>query len=51
MFCIYVFAKNQRENISAKELKVFKEMASYLLGLKDLQIKKSIEGESLFEVK
>jgi hypothetical protein len=50
VFCIYVFAKNERDNISGKELKTFKEMADYLLGLKEEQIKKSIETNTLFEV-
>jgi hypothetical protein len=51
VFCIHVFAKSDQDNISAKELKAFKLMADFLLGLKAGQIKKSIETKALFEVK
>lgn len=51
VFCIYVFAKVEKDNISAKELKTFKEMARFLLELKDAQIRKSIQEKTLFEVR
>ena len=50
LFCIYVFAKNEKDNISKKELEAFKRMADYLLGLKEARIKKSIQDKILFEV-
>lgn len=49
-FFIFGFAKNQRENISAKELKALKLMAKELLGYSNLQLNKAIKSGELIEV-
>ncbi|WP_435274233.1 type II toxin-antitoxin system RelE/ParE family toxin [Psychrobium sp. nBUS_13] len=50
-FFIFGFAKNQRENISTKELKTLKLMAKELLGYSNLQLDKAIKSGELIEVK
>jgi hypothetical protein len=50
VFCIYVFAKNERANISKAELATFKQTANFLMGLKAEEIKKSIKNKALIEV-
>jgi hypothetical protein len=50
-FFMYGFAKNVRDNISAKELKALKGMARELLGYSDAQLKKAIKAGSFIEVK
>ena len=49
-FFIYGFAKNQRDNISDKELKALKLLAEELLGYSDHQLKKSLSTSELTEV-
>jgi hypothetical protein len=50
---IYVhgFAKNEKSNLSQKELIAFKEFAGVLLGLSDEQIKVAIQAGDFIEVK
>lgn len=50
-FFMYGFAKNQRANISAKELVALKRLASELLSYSKSQLKKAIENGELIEVK
>jgi len=50
-FFIFGFAKNQKANISIKELKALKLMAKYLLSYSDLQLKQAIKASELIEVK
>lgn len=49
VFCIYVFAKNERDNITAKELKALKQLGKTLLNLTAEEIKKAIKAEELQE--
>jgi len=50
---IYVhgFAKNEKSNLSNKELIAFKEFARVLLGLSDEQIKTALQAGDFIEVK
>jgi hypothetical protein len=50
-FFMFGFAKNQRENISAKELKALKFMAKELLGYSNLQLSKAVKLGELIKVK
>jgi hypothetical protein len=50
-FFMFGFAKNQRENISAKELKALKLMAKELLGYSNLQLSKAVKLGELIKVK
>ena len=49
-FFMFGFPKNQRANISDKELKVLKRMAKELLNYSDLTLKKALNAGSLIEV-
>jgi hypothetical protein len=51
LFCVYLFSKDQKDNISKTELKAFKALADFLLGLDEAEIKKSIESTIFIEVK
>jgi len=51
VFCVDVFPKKKKENITKTELTGLKRLADYLLGLKETEIKKSIETKALIEVK
>jgi hypothetical protein len=48
---IHGFAKNEKENLSKKELHVFKEFSKILLGLSPEGINLAIENRDLIEVK
>lgn len=50
-FFMYGFSKNQRANISAKELMALKRLASELLSYSVAKLKKAIENGELIEVK
>ena len=50
-FFIYDFAKNQRANISPKELKALKILAKELLSYGDKRLKKALDVGQLIEVK
>lgn len=50
-FFMFGFAKNQRDNISAKELKALKLMAKALLGYSNLQLNKVVKSGELIKVK
>lgn len=50
VFCIYVFAKNERDNIDAKELKALKHLGKTLLDLTAEEIKKALKADELQEV-
>jgi len=43
VFCVYVFAKRETDNISANQLKELKLLAKVLLGWKDKEIDKAIK--------
>lgn len=49
-FFIYGFSKNQRENITAKELLLLKKLSVELLGYSEQQLKKTIDKGELIEV-
>ena len=50
-FFLYAFAKNDRENISAAELRAFREAAAAYLSMNDKQLDDLCEDELLSEVK
>jgi hypothetical protein len=47
---LYGFAKNERGNISSKELLYFQKLGSDLLKLNSSQLKEAIEKEVLFDL-
>jgi len=47
---LYGFAKNERGNISNKELYYFQKLGSDLLKLNSSQLRKAIENEVLFDL-
>ena len=49
-FFIYGFAKNERSNISLKELKALRLLASELLSYSDLTLDKAMQAGELIEV-
>lgn len=49
-FFMYGFSKNQRSNVTSKELVALKRLASELLGYSEAQLKKAIENGELIEV-
>jgi hypothetical protein len=50
-FFIYGFDKNERGNISQKELRALRRLAAELLGYGEQSLKKALETRELFEVK
>ncbi len=48
---IHGFAKNEKSNLSNKELKAFKELSKILLGFSDTQLSTALEKRILIEVK
>ncbi len=50
-FFVYGFAKGDQENISLKELKVFKEMAKEVMKYSDKELINSLNSGTLVEVK
>jgi hypothetical protein len=50
-FFLYVFAKNERDNISHKEELVYKKLAGYYLEISALKLEFLIENGELYEVK
>lgn len=50
-FFVYGFAKNKRANISDKELKALKQLATYLFSLTDEGLKKAVLAGEITEVK
>jgi hypothetical protein len=51
IFFLFGFSKSERDNISAKELKVLKRTAKELLSYNEKQIKQAVTADSLIEVK
>lgn len=49
-FFVYGFAKNERENIDAKELKALKQLAAVQLGLSEAQLAHALHEGALIEV-
>jgi len=49
-FFIYGFSKNERANVSQKELKAFKLLASELLGYSTEALEKAVQAGELIEV-
>lgn len=50
LFCIYLFAKNETENISAKQLKQLKKLAKALLEMNEDETNKALKAGQLQEV-
>ena len=50
IFCLYVFAKKNADNISKKELQEFKLLANTLLDMKVQEINKALKTGALQEV-
>ncbi len=50
-FFMYGFAKNQQDNISAKELKALKAMAKQVLGYTPAQLNVALKAGEFIEVK
>ena len=50
VFLVYGFAKNERDNISPKELEAFRLLSDSLLGLTAVQLAKSCEAGEIIEV-
>ncbi|MBK6636356.1 MAG: type II toxin-antitoxin system RelE/ParE family toxin [Rhodocyclaceae bacterium] len=50
LFFLYGFEKNERDNISSKELETFKLVAGALLGLDDTALTKALEHGELREL-
>lgn len=50
LFFLYGFEKNERDNISGKELETFKLVAGVLLGMDAVALAKAIEGGQLKEL-
>ncbi len=50
-FFVLGFAKNERANIEAAELKALQELAKHYLGFDDLQIERAIDSGVLTEVR
>ncbi|WP_243041043.1 type II toxin-antitoxin system RelE/ParE family toxin [Dyella sedimenti] len=50
-FFVLGFAKNERANIEAAELKALQELAKHYLGFDDLQIEQAIDSGVLTEVR
>jgi hypothetical protein len=49
-FFVYGFAKNERDNIDAKELKALKQLAAIQLGWNDTQLVHALHEGTLIEV-
>lgn len=49
-FFLYGFAKNERDNISGKELKALRLLAGQYLGYSDVALKKAVKAGELIEV-
>ena len=49
-FFQYLFAKSERDNISIKELKKFKDNAKDFMSMTDYEIKKELEAGFLYEI-
>lgn len=50
-FFVYGFAKNERDNIDARELKALKQLAAIQLGLSETQLLHALHAGTLIEVK
>jgi hypothetical protein len=49
-FFVFGFAKNEKANISAKELTALKDMAGFLLGRSDSELNEAVVEEELVEI-
>lgn len=49
-FFMFMFLKNERENIGRKELKALRQFSQYLLKLDDDKISEMIKNNDLFEI-
>lgn len=49
-FFVFGFAKNEKANISAKELAALKDMAGFLLGRTDGELNEAVAEEELVEI-
>ncbi len=50
VFCIYLFAKNETENLTSPHLQQLKKMAKFLLSIEDREVEKALETGLLQEV-
>ncbi|GGG03948.1 MULTISPECIES: type II toxin-antitoxin system RelE/ParE family toxin [Cysteiniphilum] len=50
IFCLYAFSKNQKANLTAYELKIYKKLSNFLQGLNEAQINIAINTGKLIEV-
>ena len=50
IFCVYLFAKNETENISRRQLKQLKALATTLLALEERGMQKVLAKEEIIEV-
>jgi len=48
---VYGFAKNEKSNLTSKELLVYKELAKILFGLSPQQLNTAIENGDIIEIK
>ncbi len=49
-FFVYGFAKNERDNIRADELKAFRKLADHLLNMNDADILEAIKNGTIKEI-
>jgi hypothetical protein len=50
-FFVHGFAKNEKANLSSKELHAFKELGKVLFSISDEKLKKAIQNGNFIEVK
>jgi hypothetical protein len=50
VFCVYVFAKSDEDNIGSKQLQELKLLATTLLAMNDAEIKKALNTGALQKV-
>jgi len=49
-FFVYGFPKSERENITAEELKAFRDLAKLMLGYSDEELNKAVANDKLREL-
>ncbi|MDZ4833661.1 MAG: type II toxin-antitoxin system RelE/ParE family toxin [Candidatus Melainabacteria bacterium] len=50
VFCIHIFAKNEKANIAGKELDALKKLSKALLELTDKQLEEALKQKELKEI-
>ncbi len=51
IFCIYLYAKNEKDNISSTELEALKRYGRQLLSLTDKELEEAVVKERILEVR